>query len=216
MNIFANPSNLKAQALQIGDRNYTIECVADIDVIIDEITDDEFNTDERLPYFATLWPSAIGLAEYMTKHVDCHKKSVLELGCGLGLNGLNCAARGAAVTFTDYEADALTLAERNINANKLGTHAYALVDWREPQLAGEFDIIIAADVLYEDRFLEPVHNMLATYLKPSGKAFIAEPDRAVARPFFELLSSSGYSCKQYKQRINYENKEHFISIYEIN
>ena len=216
MNYVLDPKNFSLQELIFSDIKIKIEAVADIDVLIDQISDDDFNDDERLPYWATLWPSAIGLGHYITSHIDCKRKSVLELGCGLGLNGVICAALGANVIFTDYEEDALQFSKKNVALNELPKQNYELVDWRKPSLAGEFDYIIAADVLYEDRFLEPVKDMIVRYLKASGKAFIAEPNRPIARPFFEQLEDAGFSYKQFKQRIVHANVEHLISIYEIN
>ncbi len=68
-----------------------------------------FAEDERLPYWAELWPSAIGLAHYLDRDVSLRGKHVLELGCGLGLLGVIAARDGARVLCTDYEPDALAL-----------------------------------------------------------------------------------------------------------
>ena len=187
-----------------------------MDSLLDEISDDEFNHDERLPYWATIWPSAVGLSEYLSRHIELGRKSVLELGCGLGLAGIVSAKRGANVTFSDYEKPALDFVSKNARLNRISSFDTNLLDWREPDLKAQFDIIIAADVLYEDRFLEPVLNTLVRYLKENGKAYIAEPNRNVSRPFFDLLKKQGYSYKKYLQRICYKQIEHFIAIYEIN
>lgn len=216
MNYFLSPENIKTIPIDIAQSTYHIDAVENIDTLIEQISDEEFNLDERLPYWATLWPSAIALAEYISLHVNCYKKDVLELGCGLGLNGVVCGKLGATVTMTDYEIDSLTFAKQNAIQNQLSSFSTKLVDWRSPNLEGTYDIIIAADVLYEDRFLSPVRDMITTYLKPSGTAFIAEPNRTVAMPFFDGLTKNGFSYKQFKQRIQYKGIEHLISIYEIN
>ncbi len=216
MNYFLLPENLKTIPIQVGQNLYKINAVENIDALIDQISNEEFNLDERLPYWATLWPSAIALAEYISAHVDCYKKDILELGCGLGLNGVVCGKLGANVVMTYYESDALDFAKQNAAQNQVSSFSTELVDWRSPKLNGVYDIIIAADVPYEDRFLEPVRNMITTYLKPSGKAYIAEPNRTVALPFFEGLTKNGFTYKQFKQRIQHKGSEHLISIYEIN
>ena len=62
--------------------------IADLDVLLEEIDPVSFAEDERLPYWAELWPSAVALARYAIQHLDLTGRRVLELGCGLGLVGV--------------------------------------------------------------------------------------------------------------------------------
>ena len=55
------------------------------------------------PYWALVWGGAKALAEHLATRVDCAGRSVLDVGCGLGLVALTAAARGAAVTAIDRE-----------------------------------------------------------------------------------------------------------------
>ncbi len=79
---------------------------------------------------------------------------VLELGCGLGLPSLVAATYGAVVTATDWASDAIELLRRNAARNQLVLRS-EVRDWREPW-DEEFDLVLAADVLYEQRNVEPV------------------------------------------------------------
>jgi predicted nicotinamide N-methyase len=83
---------------------------------------------------------------------------VLELGCGLGLPSLVAAARGAVVTATDWAKDAIELLRRNADRNHLVLRS-EVHDWREPW-SEEFDLVLAADVLYEQRNVEPLLSRL--------------------------------------------------------
>ena len=56
-----------------------------------------FENDERIPYWADVWESAIVLAEELAE-MDGSGLSLLELGCGLGLPSLVAARVGFAVT----------------------------------------------------------------------------------------------------------------------
>lgn len=187
-----------------------------MDALIDEITEDEFNTDERLPYWANIWPSSIALSLYIVKHLKLKGKSLLELGCGLGLTSIVAASHGCSVISSDYETDALEFVKRNAHLNQLSNCSTYLLDWRKPDLTGSFDLIVAADILYEERFLEPVLNMLVQYLNANGKAIIAEPNRRIAQPFFQQLEKQGYAYQKFIQTAKYKDIEHDISIYEIN
>ena len=55
-----------------------------------------------------------------------------------------------------------------------------------PDLAA--DLVLAADVLYEHRFLAPFLHTLEQVLRPGGTALVAEPGRAVAETICQRLS----------------------------
>ena len=115
------------------------------------IDEEAFANDEFLPYWAELWPAATALAEALP---DVGGLRVVELGCGLGVPSLVAAARGADVTATDWAEDAIELLRANAARNGLGLVA-EVRDWRLPW-PDRFDLALAADVLYEQRNVEPV------------------------------------------------------------
>ncbi|MCA1728736.1 MAG: 50S ribosomal protein L11 methyltransferase, partial [Actinobacteria bacterium] len=86
------------------------------DALIDER---EFARDERLPYWADLWPSAVALAGSIIRYDSktLAGRRVVELGCGVGLPSLAALARGARVTATDHYEAALDFARYNARAN---------------------------------------------------------------------------------------------------
>jgi predicted nicotinamide N-methyase len=115
------------------------------------IDEEAFAEDEFLPYWAELWPAALALAEALP---DVRGLRVVELGCGLGVPSLVAAARGADVTAVDWAEDAIVLLRQNAARNGLTLRAERR-DWREPW-DERFDLVLAADVLYERRNVEPV------------------------------------------------------------
>jgi predicted nicotinamide N-methyase len=78
---------------------------------------------------------------------------VLELGCGVGLPSVVALAGGAEVTATDHYAAALDFARYNARSNLGVEPETRLLDWHTPRVEGlgVFDLILAADVLYEQR-----------------------------------------------------------------
>lgn len=80
--------------------------------------------------------------------------SVLELGCGTGIVGLTlakCLPTTAQVTLTDSESALWPLLHQNIHANFVKNVRIANLDWRDTSTflsADNFDLIVAADVLY--------------------------------------------------------------------
>jgi predicted nicotinamide N-methyase len=98
---------------------------------------------------------------------------VVELGCGLGLPSLVAAAHGARVTATDWAADAIDLLRENVARNGLELTAERR-DWREPW-DETFDLVLAADVLYEPRNVGPLAERLSTLAGASLLALAGRP-----------------------------------------
>src|SRR5438552_194806 len=72
----------------------------------DLLDEEEFEHDDRIPYWAELWPIARLLAERLA-FADGRGRKLLELGCGVGLCALAAARAGFEVLASDYYPDAL-------------------------------------------------------------------------------------------------------------
>lgn len=152
----------------------------------------EFNLDERLPYWAELWPSARALAaELLDAALPAGR--ALELGCGIALPSLVLRARGADVVASDYYPEALEFALANAARNQIPGPATLLLDWRSPPLGLEpFDLVVAADVLYEKRNAAMLAELLPRVTAPRGRVLIADPGRAYFEDFRRLIESRGW------------------------
>jgi predicted nicotinamide N-methyase len=181
---FSEP--LKADELVVGDVELSLRRPASPESLIDETA---FEHDEFLPYWAELWPASISLAGALT---DVAGLRVVELGCGLGVPSLVAAARGADVTATDWAVDAIDLLRENAARNGLELHA-EVRDWRDAWTE-RFDLVLAADVLYERRNVAPLLERLHE-LAPRALVGLA------GRPYeAEFLRSAG-SVEQIADRV---------------
>jgi predicted nicotinamide N-methyase len=145
---------------------------SDPEALIDESA---FAEDEFLPYWAELWPSALSLARALP--VDLAGRTVVEVGCGLGIPALVAAAYGARVTAIDWAAEAAELLQANAQRNGLQLDVVT-ADWRS--FDGSFDLVIAADVLYERRNVEP---LLELFRRLAPTVLLAEPGRPAGLEF---------------------------------
>jgi ETFB lysine methyltransferase len=155
------------------------------------ISEEDFVVDERLPYWADVWPSSRILAEQMHAR-SLSGKRMLELGCGVGLVTAVGLLAGCAVTATDYYADALLFTR--VNGWRIAGRepATRLVDWREmPKRLGLYDVVVAADVLYERPYGRIVAEAVARTLAPGGEAVIADPGRVAADDFVAACRTLG-------------------------
>jgi len=159
-----------------------------------------FEADERIPYWADVWESAIVLAEDLA---DCDGRglTLLELGCGLGLPALVAARAGFTVTATDYEEPALEGVRFNAAKLGLSTIATRVLDWRQPPAdLGRFDRVIAADVLYEPHHAAALASVIAATLAPRGTARVADPCRLRAAAFPEACRAVGLTVEKTQAR----------------
>lgn len=155
------------------------------------ISEDDFAADERLPYWAELWPSARVLAARLAGEAGAGR-SLLELGSGLGLAAIAGMLAGYQVTATDYYEDALAFTRANAWRALGRAPATRLVDWRDlPPDLPRADRVVAADVLYERSHAALLAAALARLLAPGGLATVADPGRLAARAFLEAAGARG-------------------------
>jgi predicted nicotinamide N-methyase len=135
------------------------------------------------PYWSVLWRSGVALA-YELDGVPLRGLRVVELGCGLAAPSITAARAGAAVLATDACAEARTLVARNAHANGVRVET-AAVDWAHPDeliRRAPFDLVLAADVLYERASVAPLLSLLP---RLAPEAWVADPGRPAADVFLE-------------------------------
>ena len=135
------------------------------------------------PYWSVLWRSGVALAREVAGS-DVGNRRVVELGCGLAAPSLAAARAGAQVTATDNDPDALDLVARNAERNGLLVETMA-ADWNAPdELVGRgpFDLVLAADVLYERSSVAVLLELLP---RLAPQAWVADPGRPAADAFLE-------------------------------
>ena len=169
---------------------------ADPDALLDDPrTEHRFYAEnEHLPYWARLWPAAVMLAEHVERLALPTAETALEIGCGLGLAGLAAARRGWKTTVTDYDADALAFVRASAGLNGL-LDAVQIEprDWRDTRTARPVDLLLAADVLFEERWIEPIAEYAARCLT-TGMALVADPNRRTAETFAAAVENKGLTC----------------------
>jgi predicted nicotinamide N-methyase len=147
------------------------------------LSEEAFEHEEFLPYWAELWPSALALARVLRRR-DLAGLRVVELGCGLALPSIVAARGGARVLATDWSPEALEVAATNAERNQAEVET-ALVAWSGAERlvdAGPWDLVLGADLLYEQR---NVDQLLRVLPKLGGEVLLAEPGRPPSTRFFD-------------------------------
>lgn len=171
--------------VRVGDRDLNIIRPRSAD---DLISESDFERDERLPYWAELWPSSTILANFVVSHPRPRGR-LIELGAGIGLVSIAAAIAGYDVTASDYYEDALAFARANSFRNLGYEIATALIDWRSVAAdLPQFDVVLASDVLYESRYAPLVAGVIDRLLAPTGVAYIADPGRVATNAFTDACA----------------------------
>ena len=199
--------------VEVGEEAYRILHPTSADALIDE---KDFESDERLPYWAELWPSAIALARHLSRE-DLSGRRAIELGCGVGLPSVVALARGAHVLATDHYDAALDFTVHNARTNLGREPRTALLDWHAPQTGrlGTFDLLLAADVLYERRSVVALADLAPRLLAPGGEALFADPRRKEAPLFLDLMAQRGFPTTTHSVVVQQGNKEVKVLVHRL-
>jgi predicted nicotinamide N-methyase len=162
------------------------------------VSEDEFKVDERLPYWAEIWPSARVLAEQLAGEPG-HGRTLLELGCGCGYVALVAGYLGFKVLATDYYEPACDFVTLNAARHEMSNITPALVNWRDLPDLGKFDMVVAADVLYEREYCKLVAGVIARTLSYHGKSIVTDPSRRRAASFLEECAAVGLAGERIVQ-----------------
>ena len=187
------------------------------DALIDE---EEFARDERLPYWADLWPSAVALARALAEYTSEERLEggrVIELGCGVGLPSVVALARGASVTATDHYQAALDFARYNALVNLGREPRTRLLDWHTSSTEGigSLDLILAADVLYERRNVPALAALMPALLAPGGEVLLADPRRKNTRTFLERMRERGFYSSTEERLVLLEGRTVTVLVHRL-
>jgi predicted nicotinamide N-methyase len=151
------------------------------------LSEEQFEHEEFLPYWAELWSSGVALAHDVSRRA-LRGTAVVELGCGLGLPSIAAALAGGRVLATDWSTEAIRATEENARRNGVQVET-AVVPWSAPEPIVErapWRWVLASDVLYERRNVDLLLDLLPRLVERSGEVLIADPSRRPAERFLEL------------------------------
>ncbi|MFW6075327.1 MAG: class I SAM-dependent methyltransferase [Chloroflexota bacterium] len=177
------------------------------------------------PYWAQVWASGIGLGRCVLRRRDeLDGLQVLELGCGLGVTAAAAIEAGASLVAVDLSELSLGFCRYNSLMNAGDAPTTIALNWRSPDPAarsqlwdyGQFPVILAADVLYESRDIEPLINVIDELLAPDGMLWLAEPNRETARRMLYRLAELGWRIRSERADVTrYRDQREPVHIHYI-
>jgi len=160
------------------------------------ISEESFEHEEFLPYWAELWASAVALAHDVSLRA-LSGRPTLELGCGLGLPSIAAGRAGGRVLATDWSPDAVRAAADNAERNGVEVETMRC-SWAEPDAVverGPWPLVLASDVLYEARNVELLLELLPRLVDETGLVLMADPGRVPAERFLTAAPEQGWMVR---------------------
>ncbi|MEX2285457.1 MAG: hypothetical protein WD648_00130 [Planctomycetaceae bacterium] len=189
----AIPGGWAEKDIVIERHRFRLTLPADPDAFLDDpVVHEAHERDEYMPYWPYLWPAAYSMAAAVMRADWPARQPALEIGTGIGLVGLAALVKGLRVVFTDYAADAVTLALHNARQNGFADAEGMLLDWRKPP-ATRYPIILGCDVVYETVNHAPILDLLDVMLAPSGVCWIGDGGRQHGGTFCATARQRGWN-----------------------
>ncbi len=207
-------TRLTETTVEVGGCVYRITHPAAADALIDE---EDLAQDERLPYWAELWPSAIALARRISSE-NLAGRRVIEFGCGVGLPSVVAHAHKAEVTATDHYEATLDFVCYNTRVNLGGNEPEVrMLDWHAPETRGLgfFDLVLAADVLYEARNVQALAALIPALLAPGGELLLADPRRKDTPDFLGKMLKRGFRSSTEEHTVLSGDIEIVVLVYRL-
>ena len=179
--IAVRPRDVKIRGIAAPVRIYEAESQ-------DAALDAAIETDSD-PFGACCWPSAVVAARSIAARDGVAGLRILELGAGTGLASAAAARLGADVVATDVSDISLELLRRAAEAVAFDVQRLDFTDADAVAALGDFDIIVAADTLYE----EAIARATARVVRASrGACIVVDPGRPDGRrAFLDELELNG-------------------------
>jgi predicted nicotinamide N-methyase len=180
------------EAVIVEGRTFLIERPGESDRLLEHpAVHSAFDRDEYMPYWADLWPAARMLAKVILHEPWAPGREALEVGCGLGLPGIVALAVGLKITFSDYDPCALRYAAANARLNGFDDFRTLQLDWRRPPDDLRSGVLLASDLIYELRNVEPLVAFIRQVLVPGGVCLLTDQDRIPSHALRAELDRQG-------------------------
>lgn len=195
MDEMSQHSPVKELVVTLPGKELKLFVTADFEGLITDLTDED-----KVPCWAEVWPAAYGLARHLWEQTRFSPgEEVLELGAGMGLPGIVSGLKGARVTLSDFNRQALEMSRVNARANGVEAH-FLEADWRSFAPGKKYDCMLASDILYDPKLNPYLGDIFQRNLKPGGRIFVSHPQR----PATDLFLKDWYNPALFEEEVFWE------------
>jgi len=164
------------------------------------------------PFWAKVWASSKAMVTFLQEEPNwIENKQVLEIGAGIGFPSFSIAQKASSVIISDYNSDAVSLAQKNINHLNINNATATVLDWNHIPSELFADTILLSDINYNPSDFDALVISISSFLNKGCFVILATPNRITANPFIEKLSAFVHKTKKYQ----IDNGEKEIAIFVL-
>ena len=142
------------------------------------------------PFWAKLWPSSIALLDVLEAQPQLiQNKHVLEIGAGIGLPSLMMADIAKSIQISDYDKEAVTLLQKNIEHLQLQNAEALQLDWNNVPENLNPEVVILSDVNYDPTQFDLLICLIEKFMRQGSSIILSTPQRIMASPFVQKLEA---------------------------
>ena len=171
--------------------------VAAVKIVYDKLKEQDLNL--PFPYWAKIWASSKAMVTFLQEEPHwIEKRSILEIGAGIGVPSFFMAQKASKIIISDYDNEAVSLANKNIAQLKLTNATSIVLDWNHIPEYIIADTILLSDTNYNPTEFETLVFSITSFLNKGCIVILATPNRITANPFMEKLSAFINKTKNYR------------------
>lgn len=151
------------------------------------------------PFWAKVWASSKAMVTFLQEEPNwIENKQVLEIGAGIGFPSFSIAQKASSVIISDYNSDAVSLAQKNINHLNINNATATVLDWNHIPSELFADTILLSDINYNPSDFDALVISISSFLNKGCFVILATPNRITANPFIEKLSAFVHKTKKHR------------------
>lgn len=188
------------ESICFGQYRLTYYRPADPEAVLDDET--LMSAHDQLdwqPYWAQAWDAGLGMCQYLSTQMLAGK-TVLDLGCGVGLTSALLAASGANVVCGDNAPPSLLFAEANTWPWRQRV-TVQLIDWHKTRVDCQFDLIVGSDIVYDRAEVTPLNRFFRAHLGAGGEVLLSDPSRPMTREYLAAFQELGWQLVERTIRV---------------
>jgi methyltransferase-like protein 23 len=165
----------------------------------------------KSPYWAKVWPAAIGLCHFLHDNKQHIKnKKVLELAAGLGLPSIFSANYANHISSSDIEPAAVRFLQESFRYHQLDHTNCQVLDWSNAKTMDIPDTLLLSDINYEPDQFDELFSIIQHFLYHNTTIVLSTPQRLMAKDFISQLLP--WCRQQVEVMVTQDNIKSAISI----
>ncbi len=150
------------------------------------------------PFWAKVWASSKAMVAFLQEEPKwIENKQVLEIGAGIGFPSFIVAQKANSVIISDYNSDAVSLAQKNINHLNITNATATVLDWNDIPSSLFADTILLSDINYNPNDFNSLVDSITRFINMGSTIVLSTPNRITTNPFIDRLGAFVHKTKKY-------------------